>query len=377
MKILVIGGGVAGPAFAGFMNKYGVGTVTLVERAPEFKTIGYVIALWGNGRHVLRELDLDRDISEKMGYEIRWNAWENMHAKLIKVFSISQLRKFGSTVILARSDLHKGLIDRIKGTDVRLGTTVVTIAQRPDKKVDVTFSDGKKDSFDLVVGADGIHSATREQVFGKDFLRPYGWGIWVYWLPESFVHNEQIVAEVGDGRLYSIFPSYGRSVAWFVAAVPAGSGKPLESRGAMLRKLFADFGGRAPEILNGMPRAEEILYDDLAYVMMPVWYKDRVVLMGDAQHAASPISGMGTSMALEDAYVLADELRQTDDIDAALARYAARREKRIGEYHAVTERLDRWSMASGLAGKLRDSVLPFVPTSFFLNTITKLIETEI
>jgi len=74
MKILIIGGGVAGPAFAGFTKKYDLGEVVLIERAPEFHTIGYVIALWGNGRRILKKLDMDRDVAEKLGYEINWNA---------------------------------------------------------------------------------------------------------------------------------------------------------------------------------------------------------------------------------------------------------------------------------------------------------------
>ena len=102
--------------------------------------------------------------------------------------------------------------------------------------------------------------------------------------------------------------------------------------------------------------------------------------MGDAQHAVSPISGMGSSMAMEDAYVLADELRKiayTQDINLALKRYGQRRQERVIDYHKLTDRLDKWMMAGGFLGWLRDFVLPIVPNIFFTGPIKRILQKEI
>lgn len=376
MKILIVGAGVAGCAFAAFAKKYNLGEVVLVERAPEFRNIGFVIGLWGNGRRVLRELDLDKHIIDKKGYEVTWNAFEDMHAKLLKVWSFHPLRKLGITSVISRSDLHAGLIGALEGASIRFGTTVTAIGQKKDQ-VEVTFSDDKQENFDLVVGADGIKSSIRHLVFGPGLEKYYNWGVWVYWLPESFQHSSQIITEIDQGKLCSVFPLYERSVVWFVAPVPVGTGRNTETRLEILREQFKGFAGRVPQILALAPKAEEVFYDDLAHVDMPLWHKGSVVLIGDAQHAASPISGMGASMALEDAFVLAEELKTNNDVHSALHNFTERRKHRIKEYHRITERGDRWILAKGVLGRLRDFLLPFIPFSYFVKPARNLLEEDI
>jgi 2-polyprenyl-6-methoxyphenol hydroxylase-like FAD-dependent oxidoreductase len=372
MKILIVGCGVAGATFAALVRKEGIGSVTIVEKAPEFRTIGFVIALWGNGRHVLGQLGIDRSVVEKEGHLVSWLLVENKHESLLKAFPIDSFAPFGKTVIIPRSRLHSGLVSFLGDCDVRFGTTVVSI-KAIGAKMEAVLSDGTKDVYDLVVGADGVHSSVRDLVFGSEYIHYYGWGVWQYWLPESFAHSRHVKAMLGNGRWCGVFPLDESSVATFMAKVPPGFGKEGNSV-EHLRRLFNGFGPTAQKMID-VAEPKRIWYDDLAHVDAPSWYRGRVVLIGDAEHASSPVIGMGASMALEDAYTLAQELKNGGgDIEGALARFNARRAPRIKEYRRVVDKMGRWFMAGGALGFVRNAALPFMPTSYFLGPMKRFLK---
>ena len=121
-----------------------------------------------------------------------------------------------------------------------------------------------------------------------------------------------------------------------------------------------------------------VFADDLAHVDMQQWYKGRVVLMGDAQHATSPLTGMGASLALEDAYVLARELQSSPDIDTALMRYADLRTERIKKFRQISKKIERWLMvASPVKAAIRDVVLRFIPWPYLSGKLEDLLNQKI
>jgi len=377
MKVLIVGGGIAGCTCAALMKKYGIAEVTLIERASEFGNIGYLIALWGNGRRILKELGIDEEVAVKNGCEYDTDTFMDSNGRLLKKVSLAVFKRFFATVVIKRTDLHRGLFELLEGIPFRYKTTVTRLVEN-DRAVRVEFSDGSVGEYDLVVGADGIHSSIREQVFGNSFLRPYGWGVWMYWMPESATPlPSEVVAFYGNARWCGILPFYTTSVATIIAKVPFGTGHPLERRRTALVDLFSDFCEPARAIIAAAPAPEQIYYDELATVEMPRWYKGRVVLMGDAHHAISPVTGMGASMAIEDAWVLVDELRRGGTLASILSRYADRREKRIRAFRKIVERLDRWTMAEGVSAALRNIALPYMPVGYFLNPVKDFVGAEI
>ncbi|MDP9249005.1 MAG: FAD-dependent monooxygenase [bacterium] len=375
MRILIIGGGVAGLALVGCLKKQGFTDITLVERAPQFHNMGFLIGFWENGRRVMRYLGIDH-ITEKKGYEVKQSVILNKEGRFLKSVSLNLPGVLGLTVTVPRVDLHEGLLSLLPGVEVKLNTVFTNITQQNDS-VEVSFSDGTKGTFDIVVGADGIHSQVREQIFGKDLLKHYGSGVWAYWLPNSFTYPALPTQLLGDGKACFVLPSHNSSTVSFIAHTPPGT-RFQGDRRTQLRELFRDFQGLAKAALEVAPPSNEIWYDDISFVRMPTWYTGRIVLIGDAQHAVSPLVGMGSSMAMEDAYVLAEELgKHTDNIEIALEQFKERRNRRMKKFLFLVNRIDGWFRAKGLLAKFRNWTVTFIPDSRADKILGELLESDV
>jgi len=377
MKILIVGGGVAGTALAGFLK--GHADVTLIDKTPQWGDIGYALALWGNGRKILRKLGIENEVL-KEGYELPWAAFENEQEGLLKSFTFQRFEQYGPTMIVSRTALHRALIKNLGSeTRIRLGTTVGSLTQ-DEKGVKVTFSDGASELFNLVVGADGIHSQIRELVFGKTRLKWYGWSIWAFWTPKGFLPPRGAIELLSGGKMYFEYPLEDRAVVMFGAAIEPRTEDPLEHRREELQELFKNFHPLVNRMISAVEKDVRIFHDDLAYIDMAEWYNGRVALMGDAQHGSSPVTGMGASMALEDAFVLAEELLKTgaQSVPAALERYTRRRSARIRKFRKASRFVERWTMVeSPVIAKLRNFIIYFLPMGYFLRNMEKILQEEI
>lgn len=377
MKVLIVGGGVAGTALAGFLKDRA--EITLIDKAPKLGDVGYAISLWGTGRKILKFLGAEKEVVRE-GYEVPWDVFADESGDVLKDFTFKAFRPYGPTLVVPRSSLHKALISQVgKNIDLRLGLTIKHL-QQTKFRVYVTFSNGQTDFFDLVVGADGIHSQVRELVFGKNFLKYYGWKVWALWTPKGVGFPKGAIQLASGGRMYFIYPLDDRAVIMFAAALPPNAPDPPEIRRENLKKLFADFKESVGHMIEAVPDPAHIFHDNLAYVDLNAWYKGRVVLMGDAQHATSPITGMGASMAMEDAYVLSEELKQVgvSNIDRALQNYENRRNRRIRKFRKQSHIVERFMLVkSPFLSFCRKIVLRFIPVSFFVRAIENLLKEEI
>lgn len=316
---------------------------TLVEQAPSFDHAGYMLGLWPLGYRVLHGLSLYEDFAAGTiagrNYEVRDDQGE-----LVKHWSMEPITKrFGPNLSCTRPQLVKLLHAGLGDADLRFGTTIETLEEHEDE-IEATLSDGTNGAFDLVVGADGIHSKVRSLVFGEQPYFHTGWGGWVWWADLASMPAETFVEHWGDGRFVGAYPT--RAGAGVFAGAPKGDDleKDGPGRRQRVRERFAGMGPLVDTWLGMMPSDdEELFFWGLSDVRSSDWTRGRVVLLGDAAAAFLPTAGIGASMAMESAAVLADELARTNArfVEQALSLYVKRRRKRVERIQDDSRRLAR------------------------------------
>ncbi|QKG24957.1 FAD-dependent monooxygenase [Actinomadura verrucosospora] len=333
-NVLISGASIAGPALAYWLDRYGF-AVTVVERAPGPRPGGQAIDVRGPALHVadrmgilpaLRELRTDL-----RGMSVVGQDGTEIFRTTERTAGGGDLA--GPDVEVLRDDLAE-LIAGAGGDGVEylFDDSIAGLEQRDDG-VRVIFHGGDTRTFDLVIGADGLHSGVRRLAFGpeQDYLHHLGGHLGVWTAPNL----------LGLDRWQMIFPVPGN--AWGAMAMSARGNTELrvhmgfDSRDPvaydprdvldqkrLLASRFADAAGEIPRLLATMRDAPDFHFDAMAQIRMDSWSAGRVALLGDAGYCGSPASGQGTSMAMVSAYVLAGELRAAGgDHRAAFAAYEA------------------------------------------------------
>ena len=329
LSVLAIGGGIGGLTTAIALRRRGF-AVTVIEKDPQWSVDGVGIIQQGN---VLRAADalgiLDQYVQAGVGFDaVEVYAPNGM--KVARVPSHRLLEGYPANVGIGRPSLHRVLGDaaRSAGARVRLGLTVSALRTLADA-MEVHFSDGTSERFDLVIGADGAHSQTRAMFF-PDAPAPAftGQGVWRYNLPRlpglDALHAYNGPTGVG------LVPMSEALMYMYVTTPEPGN--PRYPRAGLAATLRGKVAGCAPAIRS---LAEQITDDD-AVVYRPLetlllempWYRGRTALLGDAAHTTTPHLGQGAGMAFEDGLVLAEELAGHEDIAAALQAWFQRRFER-------------------------------------------------
>ena len=329
MRILIAGGGVAGLALCGLLERRGFSPL-VVEKAPEFGSVGYVIVIWPSGSRILKGLGLYEKL-EKIGCAFTSYNISNSRGEIINRYTIDPVaEKYGPIISIYRPDLIDILRGAVGESSIRMNTAVTSVKQTGDS-VDVGFSDGSSGTYDLVVGCDGIRSATRREVFGDVPLTYSGMSGWGFLADPDICASDGIVEYWGKGKFLGMWPTRGRLAVFTSVRSKPGALRDSGSKVENIRRHFGGFGGVVPEILRGLGNPRDIYYDEYNDLRMKSWSRGRVVLVGDSAHAILPNAGAGVSMAMESAAVLAEELCRTDSryFAHALAQYEARRKSRV------------------------------------------------
>lgn len=328
-NVLISGAGIAGPTLAHWLHHHGIGA-TVVERAPAPRTGGYAIDVRGTAL----------DVAERMGAldGIRSSATEMSRATTVDArgrrrggFEASALTTDGRSVELLRGDLVRLLhTPTTEYTEYLYGDSVTAIEQEGDG-VRVAFERAAPRVFDLVVGADGLHSTTRGLAFGPEaphrrFLDSY---ISIFTVPNHLGLDREAVLFNTPGRLVAMYhtPRAEGAKAMLALSVREENGvdrRPPEEQRRFLRRVFAGHGWEADRVLDAMEGAPDFYFDSVAQIRMDHWSAGRVTLLGDAGYCPSPLSGQGTALAMVGAHVLARELARHDGHGAALDAYEAR-----------------------------------------------------
>lgn len=326
MRVLISGAGIAGPTLAYWLDHYGFET-TIVEKAPRLRTGGYVIDFWGTGFEVADRMDLLKQIKRK-GYFVDEVRIVDETGRRVAGFPADAFARAtsGRYVSLPRGDLAAlifGLIrDRI---ETIFGDSIATMAEQNDG-IRVSFASGIQRNFDLVVGADGLHSRVRELAFGPEdqFEKFLGYKAAAFGI-DGYRPRDELVyimySEVGQqvGR-FAMRDDRTMFLFTFADPDPVNGGVPAQK--TLLRQRFGSSGWECPAILEALDRADDLYFDRVSQVRMSAWSCGRVVLVGDAAYCVSLLAGQGSALAMAGAYILAGELhRANGDYQTAFSRY--------------------------------------------------------
>ena len=322
-SVLISGGGIAGPSLAYWLGTSGY-EVTVVERAPGLRTSGAApVDFRGDQLALLERMGVLRDIQASqtgMGDQTVIDAGGRRLSTFPSVL-------FSGDVEIERGDLARILYDRSAGSaEYAFGDHITGMTQDPDG-VDVTFARGAARRFDLVVGADGLHSAVRFLAFGEESLFRHDLGLAIagFDVPNTFGLDHGGLIYNEPGRLVMVTSGRDRVRAavclMFAASLPDYDLRDTDGQKRIVAEHFAGVGWQAPALLAALRDAPELYFDTIGQIRLGHWSAGRTVLLGDAAWCTGP-GGNGTGHAMLGAYTLAGELALADgDHAAAFRRY--------------------------------------------------------
>jgi FAD-dependent urate hydroxylase len=334
-RILIVGGGIAGLTLATALHQKGF-RAELIERNPVWKTAGAGISVQPNGIHVLRALGLGADM-EHAGAVIRYWDFCDQEGQLLCESDLHAVwGESNSFIGIERMKLHQVLLTGAASVPSRLGTSIQSLLQQYDY-VSVVFSDGSMGKYDLVVGADGISSTVRGLALNTDPPVYAGHMAWRSIAPIRPKGLNKLQFHLGDRCFFGLCPVGDGSTYGFGGAFMPRFYDEVEGRLERLRDRFSGFGETVKEYLAALTSDEQIHASAVEWIEQSRWYDGRVVLIGDAAHASSPMMGQGGCMAMEDAYVLAEVLSSEDSVDGALDTFVSRRKPRVEWAHKQSQ----------------------------------------
>ncbi|MCB9683292.1 MAG: FAD-dependent monooxygenase [Alphaproteobacteria bacterium] len=326
--ILVAGGGPGGLAVAHACRRIGRDVVVL-ERSDALRAAGAGLTVQVNAMRALQTLEL-ADAVAAAGAPLRRGLLWDRHGRQLQAMSLEgSLDTWGLlSIAIARPALAQVMVRDLPDGTVRFGAGVTGVRQDADG-VDVTLEDGTTVRGDVLVGADGLHSAVRTAVFGPFTPRYAGYTCWRGLAPvDTGLPDGHTVEVWGRGRRFGIVPVAADQTYWFAALNAPAGGEDAGDRAAAVLDAFGHLGPAVRRVVEATP-AEDMLRNDIVDLLpLPAWSQGRVTLLGDAAHATTPNMGQGACLAIEDAVVLAAHLARTDDVSAALRAYEAERRPR-------------------------------------------------
>jgi len=316
MRVLVAGASIAGPALAHWLYRRGA-EVTVVERAPELRPGGQAVDARGVTKEVIGRMGLDAAVraarTDTAGAHV-----VDADGNVLETFRADDHGGDGyiADIEILRGDLSRVLYDDTRGgVEYVFGDRIAELTQDADG-VDVVFASGDRRRFELVVGADGLHSALRGMVFGphERFVRHLGLVLAFYSVPNEFELDRWLLEyqhkESGRSALLRPIQDATRAMAMF--SFPAATFdvdyRDIAAQKQLLRERMTGCGWLTPRLLAHLDDTPDFYLDQVAQVVMDRWSHGRVGVFGDAAFSSSPMSGQGTGLALVGAYLLAGEL---------------------------------------------------------------------
>lgn len=360
LEVLIIGAGIAGLTLARLLSTQH--KVQVVEKAGALHRSGTGIMLGINAMQVFKQMGQGLAAQVRtQGKELQGFTIANNRGRDLSTLDFSDRIRAQELGLYAihRTRLHELLFDGLAAS-IKFSTQVYKMYE--DKNaVHVDFSDGSNRYYDLVIGADGIHSWTRGLLAPLARLRYSGYTAWRYMIDSS--PEDRAVEMWGAGRRLGVVPlSEGKTYAFLVANAPANTESLSSLTPSRLAQEFSEFGDIAPQLLSRLADAPVRVHDDIYDLPTPVLGSRRILLVGDAAHATTPNMGQGAGLAIEDAWVLSQIIDEAGSFDDIHEIYKQRRYQRVQQFTRMSYNLGKvahWE--SPFATFLRDRLLSLFP----------------
>lgn len=362
MRAIICGAGIAGLSLAQRLATQDW-DVVVIEKSPRPRGQGYMMDFFGLGYDAAEAMGLLPRLIE-LSYQVREVTYLDESGRRRAGIDYDRFARLvdGRLLSIMRPDLELALREQVTGKiDLRFGRTV-THVENSAHAVRATLADGSVLDGDLLVGADGIHSTIRHLVFGPEarFLRYLGFHTAAYTFddPQIYRHlNNRFALTDSTDRQMGFYGLRDGTVAVFAVHRAPDPAMPDDTRTA-LRRTYSSLGWITSRALARCPDSSGLYYDQVAQIEIPQWSRGRVTLLGDSCQAVSLLGGQGASLAVAGAYVLGEQLRRADSVDAALRRYAEQWRPVITEKQQAARRGAEWFLPSStLRLRLRRIIL--------------------
>jgi 2-polyprenyl-6-methoxyphenol hydroxylase-like FAD-dependent oxidoreductase len=333
-KILITGASIAGPTLAYWLNRYGF-EVVIVERAAELRLGGQNIDVKGPAQEIARKMNIEEIIRKKNTTEsgLRWVNTEN---KTVAEFPKESALSMTQELEILRGDLVQILYDQTKNDVQYRFNEYITDLKQSEADVEVTFSNGKKETFDLIIAAEGIGSQTRTLAFGTQPEFKY-LGLYTAYITISKSPTDSSWARwcnAKKGIVFLIRPdNYGttRASVTFTAQEDEYKGLTMEQQKTALMNRIKGSGWESERLIKEIQETRDLYFDRISQVKAPKWSEGRVAIVGDAAYCATPIAGKGTDLAMAGAYILAGEIAMASTHQEAFTAYENKMRPYVGK----------------------------------------------
>jgi 2-polyprenyl-6-methoxyphenol hydroxylase-like FAD-dependent oxidoreductase len=378
-KILVSGASIAGPTLAFWLTKYGF-DVTIVERSKSLRLGGQNLDVRGAGRAIARMMGIEKEILAANTGEIGLQ-FVNSDNKVEAAFPSDGAGSFTSEAEILRGDLVNILYNKTKDDVKYIFGKYITAIDQYDDNIKVTFNVGEKEVYDLLIAADGVRSTTRQLIFGDEpeikFTGLYN--AW-YTIPKSGTDTQWARWYTAPGsRVMLIRPDNHGTVRASFSFLSDDKGYqklPNSGQKKILQEKLSGAGWEAERLMAEVEKNNDVYFDAISQVHAPRWFSGRTGMIGDAAYCPTPLTGMGTTLAIVGAYLLAGELSRHDRHEDAFVAYEKRMRPFVKEVQNLPPGVPWLAHPKSKFGVSVVNIVAGILASHFIKKISKLFSSK-
>lgn len=375
-KFIIAGAGIAGLTAAILLRELGYEAV-IYESGQSVRGIGAGFGLASNAMRAFDFLGLEKEIIP-IGQHLTTLRIVDHKGKDIIAADTSKLeQQLFSNFAIHRADLHHYLLAKIPQTIIHTSKKITGYKQE-NSTVIVFFEDGSTETSDYLIGADGVGSVIRQQMFPSSVPRYAGYVCWRSVIDNPGIQLETSIETWGSKGRFGLTPLIGNRIYWYACINASASDSEIRNHKLEdLKSNFSSYHSSIPLVLEHSIEKEIICNDIVDIHPLPYYTSGRVLLSGDAAHATTPNMGQGACMAVEDIAVLKQLLLSSESIEAAFALYNKKRVHRANSIIRDSDRIGKIAQLSApLIITLRNFVARSLPDSFAVSRLKKLLETD-